>query len=188
MDPFISTQMAVLTAAVGRATNLQPPSTTFKTLPEATPGSRSHFNKKRDILQAMGANMIKTRRLFRWGSGLLVALAVFAGPMSSRAAAEPAPFETLVMTCDDLGEIATVSPGGGLFTPGFVRGTHQLLVIWSIHVTIYVDDVQDAVLAKTRGASPPAASLGCTFDQTYHFGDHSYRVVGATTVIPVGES
>ena len=132
--------------------------------------------------------MIKTRRLLRWGTGLLVALAALAGPMSSRAAAEPAPFETLAMTCEDLGRVATVSPGNGQFTPAFLRGTHQLLVIWSIHVTVYVDGVQDAVLTKARGASPPADSLGCTFDQTFHFGDHTIRVVGNTTVVPVGES
>jgi hypothetical protein len=131
--------------------------------------------------------MTGTRRLFRWGTGLLVAMAVLADPMSSRAAAEPAPFETLVMTCDDLGQVATVSPGNGPLTPAFVRGTHQLLVIWSIHVTIYVDGAQDAVLAKTRGASPPD-SLQCTFDQTYHFGDQTIRITGTTTVMPVGES
>lgn len=132
--------------------------------------------------------MTKTRCLLPLGTGLLVALAVLAGPMSSRAAAEPAPFETLFLSCDDLGRVATVSPGNGQFTPAFVRDTHQLLVIWTIHVTIYVDGVQDAVLAKARAASPPADSLHCTFDQTFHFGDHTYRVLGNTTVAPVGES
>ena len=131
---------------------------------------------------------MRTDGLSRCLTGLLVALALLAGPLGTPAAAEPRSFETLVMSCDGLGQIATVSPGNGLLTPAFVQGTHQLLVIWAISLTTEVDGAQDAALAKSRQASPPDDSFLCAFDQTYHFGDHAIRVVGTATVVPVAET
>jgi len=109
--------------------------------------------------------------------GLLLACGLVAA-LPGAAVAAPAPFEWLPFECDGLGSVLLVAPGGDdTFTPGFIRGTNDLLIPYAYDVTIS-STYGTIESAASKTAPTPAAAITCTIDHTVHFGGVAYRITG----------
>lgn len=117
--------------------------------------------------------------------GTMTALAATA-VLPTPALAAPAPFEGLTVTCPGIGETVLTAPGEGAFTPGFFLGENDLLVPYVVEYTLTSDAGTDSETA-VKGAPLPAASITCTFDETFTLGGSTYTLVGSLTGVVRGQ-
>jgi hypothetical protein len=87
-------------------------------------------------------------------------------------------------TCAD-GEVVIVPPpSNGSWTPGFIEGTHQLVIPYEF--TFVVRDSSGTIVdttTETKPAPVPADAITCTFSQTVIEDGETFTVEG--TVIAV---
>jgi hypothetical protein len=114
------------------------------------------------------------------------AVAFVTGLTPAIAIAAPAPFEWLPYSCPGYGEVRLTDPGGGVYTPGFLNGTNDLLVPYVIDVDVTGPTGTEAVVAS-KGAPVPDGAIICTIDATVHFGGVAYTFVGTITGLVVGQ-
>jgi hypothetical protein len=115
------------------------------------------------------------------------ALAVIAVAwVPARLLAAPAPFEGVRASCPGIGDTILTSPGNGLFTPGFIEGTHDLLVQHAVDVVITGPDGSTTVSGAKAGPTPGDAVI-CTIDMTFHSGGQAYTIIGTMAGVVVGK-
>lgn len=124
-----------------------------------------------------------------WTRVALVALvAIVSIGWSGPASAAPAPFESVVLHCADLGDVVVKAPGqDGLLTPALFVDTHALLIPYLVDSTIYADGVFLDHSTVVKPAPVPEGSVTCSFDQRIRLGDVVYRIVGSVTGVVVGQ-
>jgi hypothetical protein len=87
------------------------------------------------------------------------------------------------------GEVVIVPPpGGGQWTPGFLEGTHQLLIPYQFEfvVTDSSGTVVDS-FAETKGAPIPEGAITCTFSDTVTEDGETFTVTGEVVAVVRGK-
>lgn len=94
------------------------------------------------------------------------AAALFAAPAAVAAPINSPKTETFTVTCPG-GDVAIVTPpGNGTFTPGFIVGTHQLLIPYRFTFTVTIGG-QTFTETEAKKAPLPADNITCTFSETF---------------------
>jgi hypothetical protein len=115
----------------------------------------------------------------------LMAIAAVA-VLPTAALAAPAPFEGLRASCPGIGDTTLTAPGNGLFTPGFIEGTNDLLVPYIVDVIVSGPDGSAPVNGE-KAAPLPDDAVTCTIDATLHIGGVTYTIAGSLTGVVVGQ-
>lgn len=113
------------------------------------------------------------------GAVLLGAPAATAAPVKSPQAQEP-----ILVQCPG-GELQIVpAPGRGTFTPGFIVGTHRLIIPYQFQFTVTVNGQVVESETETKGnARIPSGAITCTFRDTFRSGPDIVTFTG--TVVGV---
>jgi len=94
----------------------------------------------------------------------------------------------ITATCPG-GDVAIVPPPGhGQWTPGFLEGTHQLLIPYQF--AFEVTDSSGAVVdsfTDTKGASIPEGAITCTFSNTVTQDGQTFTVNGQVVAVVRGK-
>ena len=126
-------------------------------------------------------------RFRRVSAALLAAaaVAVLARPASAAPVNSPRAEEILV-TCPR-GDIGVVSaPGNGDFTPGFIVGTHQVLVPYRFVFTVTGGD-RTFTVTEAKKAPLPTNTITCTFTGKSVVDGTSYTFTGTVTAVLRGK-
>ena len=94
----------------------------------------------------------------------------------------------ITATCPG-GDVAILPPPGhGQWTPGFLEGTHQLLIPYQF--AFEVTDSSGAVVdsfTDTKGASIPEGAITCTFSNTVTQDGQTFTVNGQVVAVVRGK-
>jgi hypothetical protein len=136
----------------------------------------------------LGGEIMRTiRRLLAVAAGSAAIAALGATPGMAAPVNAPG-VQSIPATCPS-GEVVIVPPpGGGQWTPGFLEGTHQLLIPYQF--VFVVTDSSGAVVessTETKGASVPAGAITCTFSETFTEGGETFTVDGQVLAVVRGK-
>jgi hypothetical protein len=115
-------------------------------------------------------------------AGALVAAPAMAAPVNSPQA------ETIQASCPG-GNVAIVpAPGNGDWTPGFIVGTHRVVIPYRFVFT--VRDASGAVVesdTQAKSAPIPRGAITCTFAETFTEDGQTFTFTGTVTGVVRGK-
>jgi|SRR5215212_3075130 len=93
----------------------------------------------------------------------------------------------ITATCPGGDVVILPPPGHGQWTPGFLEGTHQLLIPYQF--AFEVTDSSGAVdsFTDTKGASIPEGAITCTFADTVTEDGQTFTVNGQVVAVVRGK-
>jgi hypothetical protein len=131
--------------------------------------------------------MNTSRRLVAVLAGSASAAALVAAPAMAAPVKSPQA-ETIQVSCPS-GPVAVVpAPGNGNWTPGFIVGTHQLLIPYRFVFT--VTDASGTVIESetdAKSAPIPASAITCTFGETFTEDGQTFTFTGTVTGVVRGK-